>query len=83
MRRLLLSSALLLLSSALFCVAIAQNGATTTVTANPATVAVGGSVSLTATIQPDNGPVSPGHMLPSRLPQPRWRILQLCWNLSD
>jgi hypothetical protein len=63
MRRLLLFSALLLLSSALSCVAIAQNGATTTVTANPATVTVGGSVGLTATVQPDNGSVSPGHAL--------------------
>jgi len=61
MCRLLLFSALLLISSASSCVAVAQNGATTTVTANPATVTVGGSVGLTATVQPNNGSGSPVH----------------------
>ena len=51
MRRLLLFPALLL-TTAFSSPAPAQNGATTSITANPATVTVGSSVSLTATVQP-------------------------------
>lgn len=58
MRRLLLFLALLISFSSL---AAAQNGATTTVTANPATITVGGSVGLSATVQPNKISVNPGH----------------------
>jgi hypothetical protein len=63
MRRLLLFPALLLTLNALSSLAAGQSGATTTVTANPATVTVGGSVGLTATVQPENVSVSSGHAL--------------------
>jgi hypothetical protein len=57
MRRLVLFLALLISFSSL---AVAQDGATTTVTANPATITVGGSVGLSATIQPNKVSVNPG-----------------------
>jgi hypothetical protein len=60
-RRLLVFPALLLISSALPIVAVGQNSATTSVTANPTTIAAGGFVGLTATVQPNNVSVSPGH----------------------
>jgi Bacterial Ig-like domain (group 3)/FG-GAP-like repeat len=61
MRRLSLFSALLLALNLSANLAPAQNGATTTVTANPATITVGSSVALTATVQPNNVSLSPGH----------------------
>jgi Bacterial Ig-like domain (group 3)/FG-GAP-like repeat len=61
MRRLSHFSALLLALNLSANLAPAQNGATTTVTANPATVTVGSSVGLTATVQPNNVSLSPGH----------------------
>ena len=74
MRRLFFFSALLLTLNALTCLADGQNGtqsATTTVTANPATITVGGSIGLTATVQPNNSASNPGkHLsgLPARSP---------------
>ena len=61
MRRLSLFSALLLALNLLANFASAQNGATTTVTANPATITAGSSVGFTATVQPNNVALSPGH----------------------
>jgi hypothetical protein len=61
MRRLLLFPVLLLILSSVSRMAAGQDGATTTVTANPATVTVGGSVGLNATVQPNNASISPGH----------------------
>ncbi len=52
MRRLLLFPVLLLFMSLISGFATAQSGATTTVTANPATITVGAAVGLTATVQP-------------------------------
>jgi hypothetical protein len=56
MRRLFVFSALLLTLSASSNLAIGQNAATTVVTANPATITVGGPVGLTATVQSDAAP---------------------------
>src|SRR3984885_13924971 len=55
MRRLLLFSALLLTLATFSNLATAQNTATTTVTANPSTITVGGTVGLSATVQPNAG----------------------------
>src|ERR1700722_10575454 len=60
MGRLLLFPALLLTLNALSSVAAGQNGATTTVTANPATITVGGTVGFTATVQPNTVSITPG-----------------------
>src|ERR1700722_8822326 len=60
MGRLLLFPALLLTLNALSSVAAGQNGATTTVTATPATITVGGTVGLTATVQPNTVSLTPG-----------------------
>jgi Bacterial Ig-like domain (group 3)/FG-GAP-like repeat len=54
-RRLFLFSALLLMLGTLPILATAQNTATTTVTADPATITVGGTVGLAATVQPNAG----------------------------
>jgi hypothetical protein len=59
MRRLLLFPVLLLTMIAFSCPAPAQNGATTSVTANPATITVGSSVGLTATVQPASTTIRP------------------------
>jgi hypothetical protein len=56
-------SALLLIANVLSSLGVAQTSATTTLTANPATVTIGGSEVLTATIQPGNGAVSLGHAM--------------------
>jgi hypothetical protein len=55
MRRLFLFSALLFTLSTFSSLATAQETATTTVTANPATITVGGTVGLSATVQPNAG----------------------------
>src|SRR5580704_13260963 len=60
MGRLLLFPALLLTLNALSSVAAGQNGATTTVTANRATITVGGTVGLIATVQPNTVSITPG-----------------------
>jgi hypothetical protein len=60
MRRLLLLPALLLILNTVCRPVAAQDGATTTVAANPATITVGGSVVLNATVQPNNAAISPG-----------------------
>ncbi len=52
MHRLRLFPVLLLIVFGFSSLAPAQNGATTSVTANPATITVGSSVGLTATVQP-------------------------------
>jgi hypothetical protein len=54
LRRLPLFSAWLLALNLSANLAPAQNGATTTVTANPATITVGSSAGLAATVQPNN-----------------------------
>jgi hypothetical protein len=59
MRRLLPFSALLLARNLSANFAPTQNGATTTVTANPATITVGSSVGLAATFQPNNVRATP------------------------
>jgi hypothetical protein len=59
MRRLLLFPALLLTMIAFSSPAPAQNGATTSVTANPASVTVGSSVGFTATVQPTSTTIRP------------------------
>ncbi len=61
MRRRLHFLALLISFSSL---AVAQNGGKTAVTANPATITVGGSVGLSATVQPNKVSVNPGHAFP-------------------
>src|SRR5258708_20475956 len=53
MRRLLAFSALLLTLSVFSNPATGQNAVTTAMTASPATITVGSSVGLTATVQPD------------------------------
>jgi Bacterial Ig-like domain (group 3)/FG-GAP-like repeat len=53
MRRLIVFSALLLTLSGSSNLAAGQNAVTTVVTANPATITVGSTVGLTATVQPD------------------------------
>jgi hypothetical protein len=53
MRPLFLFSALLSMLSTLSNFAAAQNTATTTLTANPTTITVGGTVALAATVRPD------------------------------
>jgi Bacterial Ig-like domain (group 3)/FG-GAP-like repeat len=53
MRRLIVFSALLLTLSGLSNLAMGQNGVTTVVTANPATITAGSAVGLSATVQPD------------------------------
>jgi hypothetical protein len=58
MRRLLLSPALLFTIAFSF-PAPAQNGATTSVSASPATITVGSSVGLTATVQPATTTIRP------------------------
>ena len=63
MGRLFFFPALLLTFNASTCLGAGQNGATTAVTANPATITVGGSVGLTATVQPNNVSISPGQAL--------------------
>jgi hypothetical protein len=63
MGRLFFFPALLLTLNASTCLGAGQNGATTAVTANPATITVGGSVGLTATVQPNNVSISPGQAL--------------------
>lgn len=60
MRRLLVFSALLLTLSASGRRAAGQNGATTTITANPATITVGGTVGLSAAVQPTSPSIEPG-----------------------
>jgi hypothetical protein len=60
-RHLIIFPALLLSLSAIGGMASGQNGATTAVTANPATITVGGAVGFTATVQPNNVSLSPGH----------------------
>lgn len=59
MRRLLLFSALLLISNVLSNPGVAQSSATTTLSANPANVTAGESVGFTATVQTDNVSLSP------------------------
>jgi hypothetical protein len=39
-----------------------QSGATTTVIANPSTITIGGTVGLTATVQPENVTITPGQV---------------------
>ncbi len=55
MRRLFFFSALLFTLSTFFNPVFAQNTATTTVTASPSTITVGGTVGLSATVQPNAG----------------------------
>ena len=55
MRRLFFSSALLFTLSTFSNLVFAQNTATTTVTANPSAITVGGTVGLSATVQPNAG----------------------------
>jgi hypothetical protein len=63
MRYLVCSSAVLLVFAAVPALAVGQNGtdtATTSVAANPATITVGGSVGITATVQPSV--IKPGQL---------------------
>jgi hypothetical protein len=62
-RYLIIFSALLLTLNALPCCAAGQNNATTTLAATPATTAIGGSVGLTATVQPTTPTTEPGKVL--------------------
>jgi hypothetical protein len=64
LRHLLSFPALLLILNVFSSAATGQTSATTTVTANPATVAAGASVGLTATVQPNNVSLTPGHAFP-------------------
>jgi FG-GAP-like repeat len=63
MRRLILFPALLWMLNAVGGVAAAQNTATTTVNATPSTVTVGGTVALTATVQPAKSTTRPTGMV--------------------
>src|ERR1700677_3032572 len=61
MRHLLSFPVLLSVLNVFPCMATGQTGATTTLTPSPATITVGSSVALAATVQPNNVALSPGH----------------------
>jgi len=61
MRRLFFFFASLLTLNLLTHLALAQNGATTSMIASPATTTVGSTEALTATVQPNNVSLTPGH----------------------